>query len=142
MSIPNLLAFFIVVVFMTAVVWAARILLVDIELQQAVHAAVESVASDGCWDAPAMQAWNRAVGVYPLSTVASQIHTLPATTFSYTGYGQLVTVEAQVSVPFWLGQQTSNGSSTITLTATRQAVSLAPTVDLSTSCQTPPGFQG
>ncbi|WP_020373544.1 hypothetical protein [Sulfobacillus thermosulfidooxidans] len=139
-NIPNLLILSVVVVFLTAMVWTARTILMEIELQQAVQIATHAMASEGCWDSTVNQDWSRAVAVYPLSTVAQQIQFTPATTLTYTGYGQVVTVDAQVAVPFWWGDSAA-GSPTITWRAIRQAVSLAPTVDLNTSCQTPPGYQ-
>ena len=134
-NIPHLIGLVIIAIIVSAVLWVARIVLVEVELQNTVNAATTAVAGGGCWDSQAQQAWDVGSKLWPLAMAGSTLKLDANTTQSYRSYGQVVTVAASLPVTLW-GTVGSPGGS-ITLRAARQEFSTAPTTQY-TSCSPVP----
>ncbi|MDA8205256.1 MAG: hypothetical protein M0Z36_04245 [Thermaerobacter sp.] len=140
-NISTILGLSVVVVLLTALLWIARVVTAEVELQDAVSAATTAVAADGCWDQTAQQAWGHALSAYPLSMVANQVTLQSNTTQSYVAYGHRVTVAARVPITPWGTARSTTTTGGLTLMAARQSLSLAPTVP-STQCLGAPTQHG
>lgn len=134
-NIPHLIGLVVVAIMVSAVLWAARIVLVELELQNTVNAAAAAVSSGGCWDAHAQRAWTNGTKLWPLAMAGSTLKLDAATTQTYQPYGHVVTVAASLPITLW--GTVGNPGGTVTLRGVRQEFSTAPTVQAS-SCSTLP----
>lgn len=136
-NVSSILGLSVMVLFLTALLWAARMVLVDIELQDAVSAAATAIAANGCWDTQAQNAWGQALRIYPLSMVAKQVTIDSNSTTGYTPYGHVLTIAASVALTPWGGARAGGSSGGLTLHAVRHTISLAPSSP-SQACVTQP----
>lgn len=134
-SIAHIIGLVVVIIFVSAILWVARIVLVELELQNTVNAAATAVSATGCWDTQAQQAWTHGTKLWPLALAGSTLKLDSTTTQSYQSYGHVITVAASLPITLW-GTVGSPGGS-LTLRATRQEFSTAPTLQ-TTSCSTLP----
>ena len=141
-NVPSILGLSVMALFLAALLWTARVVLADVELQNAVSAATTAIAANGCWDQPAQNAWGNALRVYPLSMVANQVTLHSNSTTGYTSYGHVITVTASVPLSPWGGARHSGSSSGgLTLNAVRHTLSLAPSTP-SLACVGAPSTPG
>jgi hypothetical protein len=125
-NVSSILGLTVLVILISGLLWTARVVLAEIELQNAVGTVTNVLTADGCWDASAQKTWDQVLNVYPLVIEAQAVKVHSNTTAGYVPYGQIIQMSASLPLTLW-GTASANPG-TMTLTAARQSFSLAPSL--------------